>query len=125
MRVVGTALLLVSGAGAFELGASLSRRDIARALAIAPAAVATAAFADGNNVYLGFSKAGLGSGNVDTYGAPTKAVGSPPSVDAAGAKVPATALRSSAADYAFKSTRPGEKERTPAQQAAFERLLAK
>ena len=86
--------------------------------------MATAAFADGNNVYLGFSKAGLGAGNVDTYGAPTKAVGSPPTVDAAGAKVPTTALRSSS-EYAFKLTRPGEKERTPAQQAAFDRLLAK
>merc|ERR1719326_2161862 len=100
-------------ASAFEMPA-LSRRDFARALAAAPLAVGTAAFADGNNVYLGFSKAGLGAGNVDTYGAPTKAVGSPPTVDEAGAKIPKTALRTSSS-YAFKQTRPGEGEKNAAQ----------
>ena len=41
-----------------------------------------------------------------------------------GAGVPKSALRSTS-EYAFKLTRPGEKERNPSQQAAFERLLKK
>jgi len=111
-------------ASGFEMPA-LSRRDFARAVAAAPLAVATqAAFADANNVMYGVGKAGLGAGDVDKYGAPTKAVGSPPSVDASGAKVPAAALRT-ASEYATKPTRPGEAEKNAAQKAAYARLMAK
>ena len=84
-----------------------------------------------NNAQYGFTKdATLGKGNIDTYGVVTKAVGSPPTVDEFGAKIPTSgtpgapsAAQRTSAEYAFKSTRPGEKEKTPAQIAAMARLM--
>ena len=86
---------------------------------------------DSQESYYGNRKTGLGAGNIDTYGVATKAVGSPPTVDAAGAKLktagtsgsPSPARFAATSDYAFKMTRPGEQEKTPAQVAAMARLM--
>ena len=86
---------------------------------------------DSQESYYGTGKTGLGAGNIDTYGVATKAVGSPPTVDAAGAKLetagtsgsPSPARFAATSDYAFKMTRPGEQEKTPAQVAAMARLM--
>jgi len=81
-------VLFLATASAFQLP-SMSRRDFARALAAAPLGVAGAAFADADNLYLGVGKSGLGAGNVDKFGAPTKAIGREGAlVDTAGSAVP-------------------------------------
>ena len=114
--------LLVAFSSAFQI-ASLSRRDFARAIATAPLAAATAAFADADNKYLGTSPAGLGKGNVDTYGSVTKSIGREATIDEiGGAAIPKKALKTSS-DYAFKLSRPGEGEKNDAQKTAFARLL--
>jgi len=117
-------LCFVAAASAFQMPA-MSRRDFARAVAIAPLAAVAPVFADSNNVYLGNTyPTGIGAGNVDKYGVPTKAVGSPPTVDIAGAAIGKNA-RYPTSSVAFKGTRPGEQSKNKAQETAFARLLAK
>ena len=119
-------VLVLATASAFELPTSLSRRDAVRAIATAPLVAALPAVADSDNRFLGFTKSGLGAGQVDKYGAVTKSIGRDATIDEiGGAAVPSKALRSTAGEYAFKMTRPGEKEKNPAQQAALARLLEK
>ena len=96
-----------------------------------PLTIAYVPLSDSQESYYGTGKTGLGAGNIDTYGVATKAVGSPPTVDAAGAKLktagtsgsPSPARFAATSDYAFKMTRPGEQEKTPAQVAAMARLM--
>lgn len=113
-------VLFLSVAGAFELPATLSRRTIARAVATAPLVAAGAAFADANNVMYGFSKEGLGKGDFDKYGAPTKAIGRQSLVDEAGAAIPATASWDTKKVAAcFRDSC----DKNPAKDAALKRLL--
>ena len=114
---------------AFQIQA-LSRRDFAKALATAPLGFAAAAFADGDNKYLGMGTGGSGKGNVDTYGAAEKAIGRPgAAVDASGSMA-VVGIGAPSKEIALGDTKtvanypgPPGSEKTPAQVAAMARLM--
>ena len=127
--------MMVVFSSAFKLPASLSRRDMAKAIAAAPlAALAAPAFADNQIVMYGTAKGtDLGKGMIEMYGAATdKAVGRPGAlVDAAGSKAgvgvgaPSNEL-AWGSPGASANTRgaPGD-EKKDFQQAGLDRLMGK
>jgi len=117
-------LLCVAATCAFELPSVVSRRTFAQAVAAAPLAIATSAFADADNKYLGVGKAGVGGGNIAKYGEATeKAIGRPGALtDASGAAAPKGIALGSTAGVAASVGPPGS-EKTVAQINAMKRLM--
>merc|ERR1719390_579206 len=63
-------VLFAACVSSFEIPSVLSRRAFAQ-VAAAPLAIAAAANADANNAYMGAGKAGLGEGDIATFGIKT------------------------------------------------------
>jgi len=121
MRLLFLCLAVVS---AFDVSSLATRRAFAQAVAAAPLAIATSAFADADNKYLGVGKAGVGAGAIDKYGAATTtAIGRPGAfVDAAGSAAPKGIALGSTAGVAASEGPPGS-EKNAAQIAAMKRLM--
>jgi len=115
---------------AFQIQA-LSRRDFAKALATAPIGFAAAAFADGDNKYLGMGSSGKGAGNIEKYGLNSDvAIGRPgAAVDASGSKAvvgpgaPSNAIALGDTKTVANFPGPPGSEKTAAQVAAMARLM--
>jgi len=117
-------VLLFAAVSAFEVPSVLSRRSFAQAVAAAPLAIAAAANADSNNGYMNaVGKSGLGAGSVDKYGvAPVGMTkGDSKMVDESGSASKGSNLTPAQAAAFANSNR----AKTPAQEAALKRLLAK
>merc|ERR1719231_2104124 len=119
-------VVLFAAVSAFEVPSVLSRRAFAQAAA--PLAIAVAANADSNNGYMNaVGKSGLAAGSVEKYGiadvTSTRVTkGDSKYVNEFGAAAPKGAALSPAEAAAYANS---VRTKTPAQEAALKRLLAK